>query len=101
MAASLGDLTRAGVAIWLDDLSRAWLATGSLARLIRDWHVVGVTTNPTIVYNAISGSDHYDWQIRDLGARGVGAPRPCAYSRFWTSPGRATCCVPSTTRAGE
>ena len=73
MADPLGDLTRAGVAIWLDDLSRARLATGSLARLIRDWHVVGVTTNPTIVYHAISGSDHYDWQIRDLGARGVGA----------------------------
>jgi transaldolase len=63
------------LAIWLDDLSRAWLATGSLARLIRDWHVVGVTTNPTIVYHAISGSEHYDWQIRDLGARGVGAPK--------------------------
>ena len=75
MADPLGDLTRAGVAIWLDDLSRARLATGSLARLIRDWHVVGVTTNPTIVYHAISGSDHYDWQIRDLGARGVGAAK--------------------------
>jgi transaldolase len=73
MADPLGDLTRAGVAIWLDDLSRARLATGSLARLIRDWHVVGVTTNPTIVYHAISGSDRNDWQIRDLGVRGVGA----------------------------
>jgi len=73
MADPLGELTRAGVAIWLDDLSRARLATGSLARLIRDWHVVGVTTNPTIVYQAISGSDHYDWQIRNLGARGVEA----------------------------
>ena len=75
MADPLGDLTRAGVAIWLDDLSRARLATGGLARLIRDRHVVGVTTNPTIVYRAISGSDHYDWQIRDLGARGVQAEK--------------------------
>ncbi|MGD9529889.1 transaldolase [Pseudonocardia sp.] len=71
MADPLGDLTRAGVAIWLDDLSRGRLATGSLAHLIRGSHVVGVTTNPTIFQKAISGSDHYDWQIRDLGARRV------------------------------
>lgn len=71
MADPLGDLTAAGVAIWLDDLSRARLADGSLARLVRDCHVVGVTTNPTIFHKAISGSDLYDGQIRDLGARGV------------------------------
>ena len=34
MADRLGDLTAAGVAIWLDDLSRARLATGSLAGLV-------------------------------------------------------------------
>lgn len=71
MADPLGDLTAAGVAIWLDDLSRARLAEGSLARLVRDSHVVGVTTNPTIFHKAISGSDLYDGQIRDLGARAV------------------------------
>lgn len=71
MADPLGDLTAAGVAIWLDDLSRTRLAGGSLARLVRDSHVVGVTTNPTIFHKAISGSAHYDGQIRDLGARGV------------------------------
>ena len=48
MADRLGELTAAGVAIWLDDLSRARLATGSLAGLVDDSHVVGVTTNPTI-----------------------------------------------------
>ncbi|WP_300014437.1 transaldolase [Pseudonocardia sp.] len=71
MADPLADLTAAGVAIWLDDLSRARLADGSLARLVRDCHVVGVTTNPTIFHKAISGSDLYDGQIHDLGARGV------------------------------
>lgn len=70
MADPLGDLTRAGVAIWLDDLSRARLADGSLARLVRESHVVGVTTNPTIFHKAIIGSDRYDGQIRNLGARG-------------------------------
>jgi transaldolase len=71
MADPLGELTRAGVAIWLDDLSRARLAEGSLVRLIRDSHVVGVTTNPTIFQKAINGSGHYDRQIRELAARGV------------------------------
>jgi transaldolase len=72
MADRLGELSAAGVAIWLDDLSRARLATGSLAGLVRDRHVVGVTSNPTIFQKAISNSDHYDPQIRDLAARGVG-----------------------------
>ncbi|MBV9292478.1 MAG: transaldolase, partial [Frankiales bacterium] len=34
-------------------------------------HVVGVTTNPTIFEKAISGSDAYDEQLRDLARRGV------------------------------
>jgi transaldolase len=71
MADLLEELTASGVAIWLDDLSRARLVTGDLAGLVRDCHVVGVTSNPTIFQKAISGSDHYDRQIRDLAVRGV------------------------------
>jgi transaldolase len=68
---TLKQLTDAGVAIWLDDLSRERLVTGSLATMVRDQHVVGVTTNPTIFQKAISGSDTYDEQVRDLARRGV------------------------------
>ncbi|MDT7618353.1 MAG: transaldolase [Pseudonocardiales bacterium] len=68
----LAKLSAAGVSIWLDDLSRMRLVSGSLAGLIRDPHVVGVTSNPTIFATAIAGSDLYDEQIRDLAARGVG-----------------------------
>ncbi|WP_445189187.1 transaldolase [Pseudonocardia sp. Cha107L01] len=71
MADPLAELTAAGVAIWLDDLSRARLSTGTLASLVHDSHVVGVTTNPTIFQKAINGSDHYNRQIRDLAARGA------------------------------
>ena len=71
MADTLAELTSAGVAIWLDDLSRDRLADGSLVRLIRDDHVVGVTTNPTIFQKAITRSDRYDQQIHDLAVRGV------------------------------
>ncbi len=71
MTDSLRELTEQGVSIWLDDLSRARLATGSLAGLVDDCHVVGVTSNPTIFQKAIVGSDHYDRQIHDLAVRGV------------------------------
>jgi transaldolase len=68
---TLKQLTDAGVAIWLDDLSRERLVSDTLAELVRDRHVVGVTTNPTIFQKAITGSPSYDEQVRDLARRGV------------------------------
>lgn len=64
-------LTDEGVAIWLDDMGRGRLATDNLSDLVRDKHVVGVTTNPTIFQKSISESDLYDRQLRDLAVRGV------------------------------
>lgn len=69
----LTQLSEAGVSIWLDDLSREMMTSGQLARLIRDKHMVGVTTNPTIFAKAISESEAYDDQVRDLAARGADA----------------------------
>ncbi|WP_181772665.1 transaldolase [Amycolatopsis pittospori] len=67
----LAQLSEAGVSIWLDDLSRERLNTGNLAGLIRDKHVVGVTTNPTIFANAMSKGEAYDEQTKELAARGA------------------------------
>jgi transaldolase len=67
----LAQLSAAGVSIWLDDLSRERLNTGNLADLIRDKHVVGVTTNPTIFANAMSKGDAYDERTRELAAQGA------------------------------
>ncbi|NMI01895.1 transaldolase [Pseudonocardia acidicola] len=67
----LAALAAAGVSIWLDDLSRERLRTGNLQELIRDWYVVGVTTNPTIFAAALAQGDAYDEQIRELAARGA------------------------------
>jgi transaldolase len=72
MTTPLEDLTGAGVAIWLDDLSRELLRTGELERLVRDRSVVGVTTNPTIFQKALEKGDAYDEQVRDLALREVG-----------------------------
>ncbi len=71
MGDPLAQLSGAGVSIWIDDISRDRLRTGNLGDLVRDRHVVGVTTNPTIFAKAISASDSYDPQIGDLAVRGV------------------------------
>ncbi|MGH3179366.1 MAG: transaldolase family protein, partial [Streptosporangiaceae bacterium] len=50
----LGQLSEAGVSVWLDDISRDRLRTGNLQSLMDDYHVVGVTSNPTIFAKALS-----------------------------------------------
>jgi transaldolase len=67
----LGQLSELGVAVWLDDISRDRLRTGNLAELIRYFHVIGVTSNPTIFANALSKGSAYDDQVADLAVRGV------------------------------
>ena len=53
----LAELSKAGVAVWLDDLSRDRIRSGNLQSLVDEYSVVGVTTNPTIFAAAISGSE--------------------------------------------
>jgi transaldolase len=59
------------VSVWLDDISRDRLRTGNLQSLIDDFHVVGVTSNPTIFAKALSSGSAYDDQVADLKTRGV------------------------------
>ncbi|WP_329180852.1 transaldolase [Streptomyces decoyicus] len=75
MAERLRQLSREGVSIWLDDLSRERLRSGNLDAVIRDKAVVGVTTNPSIFQRAIAGGSGsaYEAQLRDLALRGVTA----------------------------
>jgi transaldolase len=67
----LAELSEAGVAVWLDDLSRDRIRSGNLQSLVDEHSVVGVTTNPTIFAAAISGSDSYDDQVHALAVRQV------------------------------
>jgi transaldolase len=71
MSDVLGELTNDGVSVWLDDISRDRLQTGNLEQLVRDFHVRGVTSNPTIFAHALSKGNAYDDQIKDLAVRGV------------------------------
>jgi transaldolase len=72
MTDKLAQLSAAGVAVWLDDLSRERLVTGALDKLRREQHVVGVTTNPTIFAKALGDSDSYAEQVTELALRGIG-----------------------------
>jgi transaldolase len=71
MTDRLAELSAAGVAVWLDDLSRVRLTSGSLDKMRREQHVVGVTTNPTIFAKALADADAYDSQLRDVATQGV------------------------------
>jgi transaldolase len=73
MSEPMRQLTDEGVSIWLDDMSRQRLVSGNLKALVRDKHVVGVTTNPTIFQKAITTSDVYDEQLDDLAALDIPA----------------------------
>ncbi len=71
MAQALLRLAAAGVAVWLDDLSRPRIQSGSLARMVGQGDIVGITTNPTIFAKAIGAGSGYEAQLRELALRGT------------------------------
>jgi transaldolase len=62
----LHQLSELGQSVWIDSLSREWLRTGELQRLMDEDAVVGVTSNPTIFQKAMSEGGWYDGQLRDV-----------------------------------
>ena len=60
-----------GQSLWLDNITRELLQSGTLARYIADFSVTGLTSNPTIFEHAIGGGDSYDASIRVLAAAGL------------------------------
>src|SRR5512135_1688372 len=61
-------LNKLGQSIWYDNISRSMITGGELQARV-DEGLTGVTSNPTIFDKAISGSNDYDQQIRELLAR--------------------------------
>src|SRR5512141_1420068 len=54
-----------GQSLWLDNITRGLLTSGTLARYIKDFCVTGLTSNPTIFDQAIKNGDFYDAAIGD------------------------------------
>ena len=64
-------LYRSGQSLWLDNITRELLTSGTLARYIRELAVKGLTSNPTIFDHAIKKGNAYDTAIREQLAAGL------------------------------
>ena len=59
-----------GQSIWLDNITRDLLDSGTLKRYIDELSVTGLTSNPTIFDHAIKNSTAYDAAIREKVSKG-------------------------------
>src|SRR5918911_1410356 len=66
MTNPLVEIMKLGQSIWYDNIRRAMLTSGDLANKIEQDDLRGVTSNPTIIEKAITGSTDYDEQMRQL-----------------------------------
>jgi transaldolase len=59
-----------GQSLWLDNITRSLLTSGTLSRYIREFAVTGLTSNPTIFDQAIKSAGCYDAAIRNKALEG-------------------------------
>jgi transaldolase len=64
-------LHEAGQSIWLDNITRALLNSGTLAHYISEYSLTGLTSNPTILDKAIESSADYDEDVAARKAAGA------------------------------
>jgi len=64
-------LNRAGQSLWLDNITRELLSSGTLKRYIEELTVTGLTSNPTIFDQAMKHGSAYDEDIRKLAQAGL------------------------------
>ncbi len=64
------ELREMGQGLWLDNITREMLDDGSLGKLIEDFSITGLTSNPSIFNQAMSASTAYDGAIRDKASVG-------------------------------
>ena len=65
-----GQLHRLGQSLWLDNITRDLLDSGTLQRYIKEFSVTGLTSKPTIFEHAIKNSAAYDASIGKKRAEG-------------------------------
>src|SRR5918998_1107083 len=66
MSNLLREIEALGQAIWIDNLNRDLLDEGTMARLVEEDGISGVTSNPTIFEKGMGGSDRYDDAFREV-----------------------------------
>jgi len=67
----LQQLRQLGQSLWLDNITRDLLDSGTLAHYIAEFGLTGLTSNPTIFDEAIGNSSSYDAAIRDPKMQGL------------------------------
>jgi transaldolase len=87
----LFELSQQGQSVWYDSISRNIINSGALKRMIDEYAVVGVTSNPTIFEKALGGSADYDDDIRQLTESGLDAS--AVFERVATDDIRYACDV--------
>jgi transaldolase len=58
-----------GQSLWLDNITRSLVYSGTLDRYINEFSVTGLTSNPTIFDHAIKNSSDYDSDISQSSSR--------------------------------
>src|ERR1700682_6139141 len=69
MSNPLVELGKVGQSVWFDQMERKLVTSGKLKQLIAEDDLRGLTSNPTIFEKAISGSEDYDTQLRELASQ--------------------------------
>lgn len=64
-------LKELGQSVWYDNLRRGLITSGELRRMVVEYGVSGVTSNPTIFEKAIAGTNEYDSEIESLAREGA------------------------------
>jgi transaldolase len=64
------NLYRSGQSLWLDNITRELLTSGTLGQYIHELSITGLTSNPTIFDHAMSKGTAYDAAIREQLAAG-------------------------------
>ena len=71
MNPNTGKLHDLGQRLWLDNITRQLLTSGTMADYIAELSVTGLTSNPTIFEHAIGSGTEYDDAIRKLAAQSL------------------------------
>lgn len=66
MQTRIAEIKKYGQKIWLDNISREFLASGNLQKMIQADGIAGVTSNPAIFFKAISTDSRYQEQLAEL-----------------------------------
>jgi transaldolase len=64
-------LHQLGQRLWLDNITRDLLSSGTLSRYVADLSVTGLTSNPTIFEQALAHGTSYDGTIKTLAYQGI------------------------------